>query len=230
MSQLKCSQLTLGYNGKPVIENINFSVEQGDYLCIAGPNGSGKSTLVKAIMNLQQPISGSITYGDNLKKGEIGYLPQQTAIQRDFPASVYEIVLSGCQKNKFLPFYTNKQKQYAFANMEKMGISHLANKCYRYLSGGQQQRVLLARALCATVKMILLDEPVAGLDPQATEDMYNLVKSINKSGTTIIMVSHDIPAVVKQATHVLYLGNSPFFGTLKECVECGILQERNDIL
>lgn len=220
MSQLECKNLTLGYGTKTIIENISFEVNKGDYLCILGENGSGKTTLMKTILRLLKPLSGTISTGDGLLPDEISYLPQQTEVQRDFPASVYEIVLSGCQSRcGKRPFYNKKEKQLALAAMEKLGISHLAKKCYRELSGGQQQRTLLARALCAAQKMLLLDEPVTGLDPSATEEMYTLIQQLNKDGITIIMISHDTEAALKYASHVLHIGTSgskTFFGDVKE--------------
>ena len=222
MAQLTCENLTLGYNSKIIIENLNFSVNKGDYLCILGENGSGKSTLMKTILHLQKPISGKITTGDGLLADEIGYLPQQTQVQRDFPASVKEIVLSGCQSRcGKRPFYNKAEKQIALDNMEKMGISKFANRCYRELSGGQQQRVLLARALCAAEKMLLLDEPVSALDPAVTEEMYELIEQLHKDGITIIMISHDIDAALHYATHVLNIGKKPFFGTKEEFQKAG---------
>lgn len=172
MSQINCNNLSVGYDGKAILKNINFSVDEGDYLCIVGENGSGKTTLMKTILGLQQPVAGNIIYGDGLKKNEIGYLPQQTFVQKDFPASVREIILSGCQNRCGMrPFYNKVQKQTAKNMMEKFEISNLSGRCYRELSGGQQQRVLLARALCATEKILLLDEPVAALDPKASKEM-----------------------------------------------------------
>lgn len=219
MAQLECKNLTLGYGSKTVIENLSFSVNKGDYLCIVGENGSGKSTLMKTILRLLKPLAGTITTGDGLLADEISYLPQQTDVQRDFPASVREIVLSGCQSRcGKRPFYNKAEKQLADAAMERLGITDLAKKCYRELSGGQQQRTLLARALCAAQKMLLLDEPVTGLDPAATEEMYGLIEELNKDGITIIMISHDIEAALKHATHVLHIGNggAAFFGDVKE--------------
>ena len=217
MAQLECKNLTLGYGTKIVIENLSFSVNKGDYLCIVGENGSGKTTLMKTILRLLKPLSGTISTGDGLLPDEISYLPQQTDVQRDFPASVREIVLSGCQSRcGKRPFYNKEEKQLAVAAMEKLGITNLAKKCYRELSGGQQQRTLLARALCAAQKMLLLDEPVTGLDPAATEEMYELINQLNKSGITIIMISHDIEAALKHATHVLHIGTKIFFGDVKE--------------
>lgn len=222
MSQLICRDVALGYEGHIVTQDLNFTVEAGDYLCIVGENGAGKSTLIKALLGLKAPMSGSITTGDGLKSDEIGYLPQQTVVQRDFPASVREIVLSGClNKCGMRPFFSKEQKAFAEKQMEKMGISELAKRCYRELSGGQQQRVLLARALCAASKMILLDEPVAGLDPKVTREMYELIYKLNREdGITVIMVSHDIAAAVKYAAHILHVSHTPlFFGTKEDYIK-----------
>ena len=213
MAQLTCEHLTLGYNSRIIIEDLNFSINKGNYLCIIGENGSGKTTLMKTLLRLHKPVSGRIITGDGLLPDEIGYLPQQTQVQKDFPASVREIVLSGCQSRcGRRPFYTKEEKQLAAENMEKMGITEFAKRCYRELSGGQQQRVLLARALCATQKMLLLDEPVSGLDPIVTEEMYRLIQQLNKDGITIIMISHDIQAAMKYASHILHIGDEVFFG------------------
>ena len=220
MALLKAENLSIGYDSHAVVKNLNFSVAEGDYLCIVGENGSGKSTLIKTLLHLQEPLGGRIISGDGLKANEIGYLPQQTVVQKDFPASVREIVLSGCQgRCGFRPFYNKEEKHLAEENMERMGILHLAGRCYRELSGGQQQRVLLARALCATQKLLLLDEPVSGLDPKVTLEMYNLIASLNKSGITIIMISHDIAASVRYASHILHIGHTVFFGTRDEYME-----------
>ncbi len=219
MALLTCKNLTLGYDSNVVAENINFEVNQGDYLCIIGENGSGKSTLMKTILHLKSPLSGEIITGDGLKQSEIGYLPQQTTVQRDFPASVNEIVLSGClNKCGIRPFYNKQEKALAKESMEKMGITALAKRCYRELSGGQQQRVLLARALCATQKMLVLDEPVAGLDPKVTMEMYEQINKLNREyGITVIMVSHDISAALRYATHILHISHEPlFFGTKED--------------
>ncbi len=217
MAQLTCQDLALGYEGQRVVQNLSFTVEAGDYLCIVGENGSGKSTLIKTILRLVPPLTGSVRYGDGLRSQEIGYLPQQSAAQRDFPASVQEIVLSGCLNRCGLrPFYSREEKNLANANMKRLGIDALARKCYRELSGGQQQRVLLARALCATRKLLLLDEPAAGLDPAAEAEMYQLIEMLNRSnGITVIMISHDIAAAVKYASHILHIGGKEqlFFGT-----------------
>ena len=213
MAQLTCQNLCVGYDGKPVLQDLSFQVFAGDYLCVVGENGSGKSTLMKTILGLQPPISGRILTGDGLRKNEIGYLPQQTMVQKDFPASVREIVLSGCQgRCGSRPFYNKEEKQLALDAMDKMQITQLAKRCYRELSGGQQQRVLLARALCATQKMLLLDEPVSGLDPKVTAEMYALIEKLNcEDGITVIMISHDVAAAV--ASHILHIGDTVFFGT-----------------
>lgn len=219
MAQLICNNLVLGYDSKIIINDLSFSVNKGDYLAIIGENGSGKSTLMKTILRLNKPLSGTIQTGDGLLPDEIGYLPQQTMVQKDFPASVREIVLSGCQSRcGRRPWYNKEEKLLAEQNMVKMGIYELADRCYRELSGGQQQRVLLARALCATQKMLLLDEPVTGLDPQVTEEMYDLIQTLHSSGITIIMISHDIEAALKYATHVLHIGQDLFYGTRDQFV------------
>lgn len=214
MAQLTCQNLCVGYDGQSVLQDLSFELLAGDYLCIVGENGSGKSTLMKTILGLQPPISGRILTGDGLRKNEIGYLPQQTVVQKDFPASVREIVLSGCQgRCGSRPFYNNEEKQLAAEAMEKMQITRLARRCYRELSGGQQQRVLLARALCATQKMLLLDEPVSGLDPKVTAEMYTLIEKLNREdGITVIMISHDVAAAVRYASHILHIGDTVFFG------------------
>ena len=215
MAQLTCQNLCVGYDGRPVLQGLNFEVFAGDYLCIVGENGSGKSTLMKTILGLQMPIGGRVLTGDGMRKNEIGYLPQQTQVQKDFPASVREIFLPGCQgRCGSRPFYGKAEKRLAAEAMEKMRITGLAGRCYRELSGGQQQRVLLARALCATRKMLLLDEPVSGLDPKVTAEMYELIEALNREdGITVIMISHDLSAALRYASHILHIGDSVFFGT-----------------
>ena len=220
MAFITAKDLTLGYDSQVVARDIGFTVEKGDYLCIVGENGSGKSTLMKTLLGLKDPLGGKICFGDGLKATDIGYLPQQTVVQKDFPASVKEIVLSGCQSRCGLrPFYKKEEKDLAMENMERMGIMELENRCYRELSGGQQQRVLLARALCAAKEVLLLDEPVAGLDPIVTEQMYDLIEKLNKEGITILMISHDIGAALRYANKILHLGDSVFFGTKAEYLE-----------
>lgn len=218
MALMECRDVCLGYEGKTILEDINFELKGGEYLFIVGENGTGKSTLIKGLLRLKKPMSGSILLGDGLKANEIGYLPQQTVTQKDFPASVYEVVLSGRLNSLGLrPFYGRRDKQDAMDKLRLMGIEHLKNKCYQDLSGGQQQRVLLARAMCATKKMILLDEPVSGLDPIVTVELYELIAKINRElGITIIMVSHDMEAVAKYATHVLHLSQKQLFFGYRE--------------
>lgn len=220
MSYLKCENLTLGYEGTAVAENISFEVEKGEYLCIVGENGAGKSTLMKTLLGLTPLMGGNIAYGDGLEAHAIGYLPQQTFVQRDFPASVWEIVLSGTlSKCGWRPFYNREMRQLAQANMRRMDIWDLRKTCYRNLSGGQQQRVLLARALCASTELLVLDEPVTGLDPKVTAEFYQLIEKLNQEGLTIIMVSHDIHAAVKYAGRILHVEKErSFVGTTAEYV------------
>ena len=209
-SQIICKNITLGYEGKIVCEGIDFTVCEGDYLCILGENGTGKSTLIKAIAGLHEPVSGEIIYAPGKGKRGIGYLPQKTALQKDFPATAFEIVMSGmlpsCGKRLF---YSKDMKKKALEYMERLEIKDLAKESFREISGGQQQRVLLARALCAAEDLILLDEPVAVLDPVASNEMYNVIKEINRDGgVTVIMVSHDAESV-KFASHVIHAGHPP---------------------
>ena len=193
MAQLTCKNLTLGYDNRAIQEDLNFSIDAGDYLCIVGENGSGKSTLMKTLLHLQAPISGSIELGDGLKKNEIGYLPQQTLVQRDFPASVREIVLSGCQSRcGWRPFYNKEEKMVAQRAMEKMMIQDLADQCYRELSGGQQQRVALARAIVIHPNVLLMDEPISNLDAKLRVEMRSAIRDIQKKvGITTVYVTHD---------------------------------------
>lgn len=214
MALIEIKNASMGYEGKTVLSDINLKINEGDYVCIVGENGSGKTTLMKCLLGLMSVQGGSISYGDGLKQCEIGYLPQQTVLQKDFPASVSEVVFSGCLNQKHTLFYSKEQKESAAKNMELTGIYQLRKKCFRELSGGQRQRVLLARALCATHKLLILDEPVTGLDPKASSDMYALIKNLNKNGITIIMVSHDITASVNNASKILHLSkNTYFYGT-----------------
>ena len=224
MALIKCDNLSLGYEGRTIIENLSFEVSEGDYLCVVGENGSGKSTLMKALLGLKSQIAGDIIFGDGLSKTEIGYLPQQTLVQRDFPASVREVVLSGClNKCGFHPFYNAKLRARAEDNMKRLGIDGIANRCYRELSGGQQQRALLARALCASSRLILLDEPVAGLDPKVTADMYSVIEELNRSGVSVIMISHDIAAATRYASHILHISHEPlFFGKTEDYLKSDV--------
>ncbi|WP_317854020.1 metal ABC transporter ATP-binding protein [Chakrabartyella piscis] len=220
MAQLICKNVTLGYDGVAVLEDLNFQVNQGDYLCIIGENGTGKTTLMKAILGLRKQMLGEISWSDGVATNEIGYLTQQSEIQREFPASVKEVVFSGFQSKCGLrPFYKKEEKQLATQIMEKLGVDVFAGKCYRELSGGQQQRVLLARALCATQKILFLDEPVTGLDPKVSVEMYDVFQRLNQEdGVTIIMISHDVQTSLEYATHILQIGETIFFGTKEEYV------------
>ena len=208
MAQLICRNVAVGYGSKVVLHNIDFEVHAGNYICIAGENGSGKTTLMKTILGLQKPLKGEIHLGDGLHANEIGYLPQQTVLQKDFPASVLEIVLSGFQGACGIrPFYNRKERKRAQKALQEVGMDRFSRNCYRELSGGQQQRVLLARALCATKKMMVLDEPVSGLDPKASADMYRTIYRLNRQyGITILMISHDLNLAKRYATHILRVG------------------------
>lgn len=211
MSLIDFNKVTIGYDGKSVISDLTFQIKPNEYVCIVGENGSGKTTLMKCLLGLIPPLSGKITFGDGLTQNGIGYLPQKTVLQKDFPASVEEVVLSGSLNKKHTLFYSKEQKKTAEKNMELTGIIDIRKNCFRELSGGQQQRALLARALCATTKLLILDEPVTGLDPVASADMYNLVKNLYKEGITVIMVSHDITAAVNNATKILHLSKDNYF-------------------
>ena len=214
-----CRDVSLGYEGQSVLTHLNLTIRAGDYLCIVGDNGSGKSTLLRGLLGLLPPQSGQILRSPELQRGAIGYLPQQTRAQRDFPATVYEVVLSGClnqKKNRF--FYSAAQKSQALMNMGKLGVLELKDQCYRDLSGGQQQRVLLARALCAASSLLILDEPITGLDPAAAQGLYKTLAYLNeKEHMAVVMVTHDLKAALKSARTVLHIGRSSVFsGTVAE--------------
>lgn len=211
--QICCRDLSLGYGTRVIAEGLSFTVREGDYLCIAGENGAGKTTLMKVLLGLERPMRGTVEFGCGVTRKDIGYLPQQRETRTDFPASVWEVVLSGClARSGWRPFYCAAEKQLARENMEKMGVSGLARESYQKLSGGQQQRVLLARALCAARKLLLLDEPISGLDPKASVELYRMTRQLNREGITIIMISHDLNSSLDDAGQVLYLGREPFFG------------------
>ena len=218
-SLIRCEDLSFGYDGRRVVKDLNFSVNGGAYLAIVGENGSGKTTLLKGLLDLIKPLSGQVIMGQNLTFKNIGYLPQQTLVQRNFPASVKEVVLSGCLNRKtFIPSYSKQDRSRAKKQMERMSIVDLGQTSYRDLSGGQQQRVLLARALCAADKMMIMDEPASGLDPLVSHELYALISELNKEDNmTIIIVSHDIHCVLKDASHVLHLkGTQLFFGSKED--------------
>lgn len=216
---ITCSHVDFGYENQDAVTDLTMEVDEEDYLCIVGENGSGKSTLIKGLLGLLKPTGGTLTVGEELKKTGIGYLPQQTAAQRDFPAAVYEVVISGCLSRRGnRPFYSRAEKMLAEANMERLGIADLRRRCYRELSGGQQQRVLIARALCATNRLLILDEPITGLDPWAIQDFYHLIRDLNrKEHVAILMVTHDMANVVGQANKILHLKQRVlFYGTTEE--------------
>ena len=227
MSLITCENLTLAYDTGVVASGVNFTLEAGDYLCIVGENGSGKSTLLKSMLGLHPADGGILTIDPATRQSGIGYLPQHTPAQRDFPASVKEIVRSGClKKSGFCPFWRASEKKLADTAMARMGIDHLAGRCYRELSGGQQQRVLLARAFCATGDLILLDEPIAGLDPMAMTEMYGMIADLNREGVAVVMVSHDVAAAVNYATHILHMSKTTtFFGTTEEYLSTPVGQQ-----
>lgn len=218
MVQIKCQNLSVGYDDSILFQNLNFTISKGNYICIIGENGAGKSTLMKTILGLKQALSGQITLENGVNRTQFGYLTQQKDIQKDFPASVNEIVLSGCQSKCGLrPFYSKKEKFLAKEAMEKLSIYALKDKCFRELSGGQQQRVLIARAICATEKVLFLDEPATGLDINISADLYAIVDELNKTqDVSIVMISHDIQTALQYATHILYIGKNMFFGTKEE--------------
>ena len=212
MAQIECQNVSLGYGGRTICEDLNFSVNGGDYLCIVGNNGSGKSTLMKALLRLKSADRGAIFFGDGVCAHDMGYLPQQRDGSRDFPATVREVVLSGCVGEQSFRFFPSlAARRAANENMKRLGVEHLAKRPFFALSGGQQQRVLLARALCAAARMLLLDEPVAGLDPKGTEELYETVERLNQEGITVIMITHDLSAVARYATSVLCMGEKPIF-------------------
>ena len=228
MALIACRDVSFAYESNIVVSELNFEVNSGDYLCIVGENGSGKSTLIKGLLRLKQPLKGNVLVDREMKANEVGYLPQQMMMQKNFPASVYEVVISGrLNRQRIFSFYSKADRESAEENMKRLNIQDLRDRSYTELSGGQQQRILLARALCATKKMLLLDEPVAGLDPMVTHDLYDQIYRINKeTGITVIIVSHDIPSAVKYASHILHLKNSQeFFGTAEEYIKSDVGKE-----
>lgn len=210
MALIQCEHVALGYGKQVLVQGLDLEVTRGDYLCIVGDNGVGKSTFLRTLLGLQPPLAGQITLGEGLTQKDLGYLPQQTQVQRDFPATVEEIVSSGFGSAMgWRPFLSRGERNRMEENLQRMGIAHLAKRSYRTLSGGQQQRVRLARALCAADTLLLLDEPMAGLDPEGTAEMYALIDQLNREGMTIVMVSHDLTGVQAHATHVLRMGREP---------------------
>lgn len=224
MSLVTCKELTLGYEGKEIVENLSFTIESGAYILVVGENGSGKSTLMKTLIGVQTPMKGTLERNELAGPGNIGYLPQQAEAQKDFPASVWEIVLSGyLGKRGLRPFYNRSEKEQAKMYLEQLVIKDLKNRCFRELSGGQKQRVLLARAFAAANTLLLLDEPVAGLDPATTKEMYQWIREWNqKKGIAVFMISHDLENALPDATHILHLGKQCFFGSKQDYMESQI--------
>ena len=219
MALITLRDVTIAFEGVPAVEHVSYQVNRGDYMVIIGENGSGKSTLMRAMLGLVHPCAGTVRYGDGLRRNQIGYLPQQTAVQRDFPASVEEVVLSGCINQLGARFFYGKNLQRkAREKMALLDIEKLSDKSYRTLSGGQQQRVLLARALCATDALLLLDEPVTGLDPGSTQELYGLIRNLNREhGVSIVMVSHDLHGSMADANKVLAVDRGvSFCGSVAE--------------
>ena len=217
MTLIECKKLSVGYDKKVVCKDINFKVEAGEYLCIMGENGSGKSTLLKTILGLNKPVSGKVVFEKSLSKNKLGYLPQQNDFQKDFPATVKEVIMSGFISQMGLrPFYNKAEKNKANGIIEFLGLENLTKNGFKELSGGQQQRVLLARALCAPDKILVLDEPTNGLDSKTTNQFYKLLKNLNNSGLTIIMVSHNLDKVMEYASHIVYLKDSMIFNGTKQ--------------
>lgn len=217
MTLLQCTDLSVGYGAKPVSQQINFSLSKGDILCLVGENGAGKTTLLRTLLGLIPPLEGKMQFTGGLQQHQLGYLPQISQIQADFPALVREVVLSGCRLGRFQPFYTKAQKQTALEKLTLMQALHLQHHSFRTLSGGQQQRVLLARALCAADRLLFLDEPAGGLDPKMTEDLYQIIEQLNHTGMTILMISHDLSYALQKASHILHLtGKQQFYGTTAE--------------
>ncbi|MDO4556627.1 MAG: ABC transporter ATP-binding protein [Lachnospiraceae bacterium] len=233
MKIVSCKDITIGYDNQPVFSHLSFDIEEGDYISVLGENGSGKSTLIKTLLGLTKPLSGNISLLEGLTHETIGYLPQQTTAQRDFPASVEEIVMSGFLGQKgWKPFYTKKERLTAAAHMEELSIDSLAKKNYRNLSGGQQQKVLLARALCAAKKLLILDEPVTGLDPAAQTELYQMINHLNQChNMTIVMISHDITSAIRYSSKILHLGTDEYFyGSQKEYLSSKLYQNWKGVM
>ncbi len=212
MSIIECRNISAAYDGIKPLSDVTFSIEDKDYLCIIGDNGTGKTTLMKVILGLKHQSSGEIIF-NNLSKNQIGYLAQQSELQKEFPASVKEVVLSGCvNRKRFNPFYTKSDKEKAKNAMQTLDILKLKDRCYRELSGGQQQRVLLARAICASDKILFMDEPTTGLDPIMTTEFFNLTEKMNRElGIAIVMVTHDTHCAVKYSKNILCLYKENYF-------------------
>ena len=216
MSLIKIENASLGYEGKTVVNDISVDIKEKDYICIVGENGSGKTTLMKALLGLLKPLSGSITYSDGLKQNEIGYLPQSSDIQRDFPASVQEVVLSGCLNKKHTFFYSKEQKKTAAENMKLTGIYDLRKKCFRELSGGQRQRISIARAIIRNPRVIIFDEATSALDSVTEKEIQKAIENLTADRTTFI-VAHRL-STIKNADKIAVMDGG-------RCVEYGTYEE-----
>ena len=231
MSLISFKNAKLGYKNKLVVDNLTIDIQKGDFLCVLGSNGSGKTTFVRSLVGLTPLLEGSIEFADSFDRKAIGYLPQQTSVQSDFPASAYEVVISGClNKCGLFPFYSAKQKEYANEIMKSFGIDRFASHCFRELSGGQQQRVLLARAICASSELLILDEPITGLDPQTTEEMYCAISKLNQKVMTVIMISHDTDKATKYASKILHLSRRfPFYGKTEDYLKSDVFVRTREV-
>ena len=212
-----CEGLAVGYSGKPLCNGFDLEINNGDYICIVGENGAGKSTLIKTLVGLIPAINGKVLLRGDIDKSDIGYLPQQREMQKDFPASVWEVVLSGClDRLGFKPFYGHKERKLAADAIRELDLEDIKNESFRELSGGQRQRVLLARAIAGSKKVLVLDEPITGLDPVAAAHLYQLLNRLNQNGTTIITISHDISKALAAANKLLIMSDTPHLASEAE--------------
>ena len=206
MAMITLNNLTLKYDGNVVLQNVNFSVNEGDFICVVGENGTGKSTLIKSLVGLKSIDSGEVIY-ENINRSDISYIAQQNNIKRNFPATVLEVVMQGLEGRKNLtPFYKKEEKALALNALKKLGIETVANKLINELSGGQQRRVLLARALISPKKLLIMDEPVASLDTAAAKEIYTITKNLcENEKMAAIVVLHDLGNAIKYATKILWI-------------------------
>ncbi len=212
MNIIECKKLSLGYSGSVYVKDVSFALEKGRYLCIIGENGSGKSTLLKGILGLLPPLKGSVEL--SIKRSELGYLPQLTQTRRDFPATAAEVVLSGLAATSGMtPFYKRSERALALACMEKTGTENLFRRRFGELSEGQKRRVLLSRALISGRKLLVLDEPVAGLDPEHALELYKIIENLKSEKMTMLIVTHDLDAA-RNADMLLCLnaGETVYYG------------------
>jgi len=211
MSIIEIKNLSFSYDKQTILENINLKVEENDFLAIIGPNGGGKSTLLKLILGIIPIKDGSIhTFGAYPKKNleKIGYVPQNTNVNTDFPIKVIEVVLMGHIGTKRPLFgYAEEEKLCALGALAQVGMEAYANARIGSLSGGQRQRVMIARALCAHPKILILDEPTASIDVEGQRQIYELLKRLNEY-ITIIVVSHDISVIMQYANKVVHINKT----------------------